>query len=344
MNDKQWQALLRVVGGEAVAPLPVGFIIDSPWLPGWAGMSTLDYFVCGPRWLEANLAAVRRFPDVMFLPGFWAEFGMCTEPSAFGTKCTWHEKELPFAHPVLKTPDEMAALAKPDVRTDGLLPFVLKRLEHARPAIEAEGHAIRFAVARGPLNIASFLAGSTELLMAVKTNPQELHAMLGVITDFLCDWLRAQAEAFPTIQGIFLLDDLVGFLGADDCRTFAAPYLKKAFHAFNSKIRFFHNDAHGLVCAPMLEEIGVNLFNFSFQHSLGLMRERAGPNVTLLGNLPPRDVLAAGTPEDVRKGVRAMLGGLPDKRRLIVSCGGGIPPGVSTENIEAFVKAVRKGE
>jgi uroporphyrinogen decarboxylase len=305
-------------------------------------MSTLDYFVCGPRWTEANLAAVRRFPQVMFLPGFWAEFGMCTEPSAFGTKCTWHENDLPFAHPVLRTPDEMAALARPDVRTDGLLPLVLKRLQHARPHIEAKGHAIRFAVARGPLNIASFLAGSTELLMALKTNPQEVHALLATITDFLCDWLRLQAETLPSIQGIFLLDDIVGFLGLADCRTFALPYLKKAFGAFPARARFFHNDAHGLVCAPMLEEMGVNLFNFSFQHSLSEMRQAAGPNVTLLGNLPPRDVLAAGSPEDVRKGVRAMLDGLPHHRRLIASCGGGLPPAVPSQNLDAFVKTVRE--
>ena len=343
MNDNQWHELLAVVAGEAVTPLPVGFIIDSPWLPGWAGMSTLDYFACGLRWSEANLAAVRKFPDITFLPGFWAEFGMCTEPSAFGTKCTWHENDLPFAHPVLRTPDEMAALARPDVRTDGLLPFVLKRLQHARPHIEAAGHAIRFAVARGPLNIASFLAGSTEFLIAVKTHPREVHAMLATITDFLCGWLRVQAEAVPSIQGIFLLDDIVGFLGADDCRTFAAPYLKKAFHAFDAKVRFFHNDAHGLVCAPMLAEMGVNLFNFSFQHPLGLMREKAGPTVTLLGNLPPRDVLAAGSPEDVRKAVRAMLDAFPDRRRLIASCGGGLPPGVTTENLEAFLAAARQG-
>jgi hypothetical protein len=40
---------------------------------------------------------------------------------------------------------------------DGLLPFVLNRLKLAQPHIEAAGHKIRFAVARGPLNIASFL-------------------------------------------------------------------------------------------------------------------------------------------------------------------------------------------
>jgi uroporphyrinogen decarboxylase len=71
------------------------------------------------------------------------------------------------------------------------------------------------------------------------------------------------------------------------------------------------------------------------------MRQRAGPAVTLLGNLPPRDVLAAGTPDDVRKGVRAMMKPMPDLRRVVLSCGGGLPPGVPTANLEAFIAAAR---
>ena len=341
MTDTQWRNFLAVLGGARLEPRPVGFIIDSPWLPGWTGISTLDYYTSEARWLEANLQALRRFPEVWFLPGFWSEYGMCTEPSAFGAKCTWHEHELPFAERILETPAQMVALRKPDVRKDGLLPFMLKRLQHTQQAIAAEGHAVRFAVARGPLNIATFLMGTTEFMMALKESPQETHALLDTITGFLCDWLRLQKEMLPSIEGIFLLDDLVGFLGKKDFAEFAAPYLTRAFHALDVPVRFFHNDAHGLVTAPFLADIGVNLFNFSFNHSLPQMRQLAGESVTLLGNLPPRDVLAGGTPEQVREGVRAMLASVTDDRRLILSVGGGMAPGTPTANIEAFIEAVR---
>ena len=217
---------------------------------------------------------------------------------------------------------------------------MLRRLSRTRSAIESEGHAIRFAVARGPLNIASFLMGATEFMMAIKESPRETHALLTTITDFLCDWIRLQKEWFPTIEGIFLLDDLVGFLGKDDFAEFAFPYLKRSFGAIeDAKVRFFHNDAKGLVCAPHLAEIGINLFNFSFKHSLEEMRRLAGDRVTLLGNLPPRDVLASGTPEEVREGVRSMMEPLIDKRRVILSAGGGMPPNAPTANIEAFLEA-----
>ncbi|MCL1920268.1 MAG: uroporphyrinogen decarboxylase [Kiritimatiellaeota bacterium] len=339
MTQHQWEALLAVTRGQRLDKPLCGFIIDSPWLPGWGGESSiLDYYASETVWLDVNLKAIRTFPSAVFLPGFWSEYGMCTEPSAFGARLVWHENELPFAERLGQSDEQALRLDKPDVRTAGLLPFTLRRLQHARPAIEAEGHAIRFAVARGPLNIASFLMGTTEFLMAMQLDPEGTHAMLGVITDFLEDWLKLQAATLPTIRGVMLLDDIVGFLGADDAAAFAAPYLKRAFAAIDSDVRLFHNDANGTECAPLLDGIGVNLFNFSFEHPIAEMRERVGGGVALLGNIPPRDVLAAGTPDDVRRAVAAMKHALGhDYSRVIFSCGGGIPPGVSTANLQAFL-------
>jgi uroporphyrinogen decarboxylase len=339
MTNKQWEMLLAVVNGARLDKPLCAFIADSPWLPGWSGKaSILDYFASDKAWLETNLAAVRAFPDAIFLPGFWSEYGMCTEPSAFGARQIWHENELPFAEPVFQNAEQAPVLTKPDPRSSGLLPFTLRRLVNARPAIEAEGHAIRFAVARGPLNIASFLMGSTEFLMTLKMDPNGTHRMLDVITVFLEEWLQLQAAAIPTIRGVMLLDDIVGFISKEDVATFVTPYLRRAFAAIDSDVRLFHNDADGLSCASQLAAAGVNLFNFGFVHPIAEMRELVGTNVALLGNIPPRDVLAAGSPAEVRRSVAAQkqaLGG--DYTRTVFSCGGGLPPGVSSVNLNAFL-------
>jgi len=340
MTSEQWERLLAVINGKVYEPLPVGFIIDSPWLASWAGASIIDYFSSEQIWFESNAKAVRQFPDVMFLPGFWAEFGMCTEPSAFGSKCRWSENESPFAEKIISNMKDVDSVDKPNPKTDGLLPLVVHRLKHYQSRIEDAGHAIKFAVSRGPLNIATFLADCTEFLMAVRTDPGEAQKLLTTVTDFIIDWLTLQVDTFPSIDGILILDDIVGFLGEDDFKRMAMPYLARIFQSLDVAVRFFHNDAAGLVCAPYLAEIGVNLFNFSFEHSLAEMKERAGGKVTLLGNIPPRDVLAAGTPDDVRKSVRTMLDSVEDKSRIILCCGGGMPPNVPTENIQAFLSAV----
>jgi len=104
-------------------------------------------------------------------------------------------------------------------------------------------------------------------------------------------------------------------------------------------VRFFHNDAEGLICAPHLADIGINLFNFSHTHPLQAMREAVGKDVALLGNIPPRDVLAQGAPGQVRQSVHEILESVEDTRGLILSCGGGMPPGVPAGNIDAFLAA-----
>jgi uroporphyrinogen decarboxylase len=341
MNDQQWNTLVSVVRGEAVRPVPTAFIIDSPWLPNWAGHTILDYFTDERTFLDDNLKAIRTFPETIFLPGFWSEYGMCTEPSAFGSVSIWGENEFPFARKVLLSPADVERLEKPDARKHGLLPFVIKRLQHLQPEIEKAGHKIRFAVARGPLNIASFLMGTPEFMEALKTESELMHRLLEIVTDFLVEWIAVQREAFPTIDGILLLDDIVGFVSRRDFETFGLPYLQRAFSA-DVTVKFFHNDAPAKASAPMLEAAGINLFNFGIQHTLADMKTWTNNRIALMGNIPPRDVLAEGTPADVKRSVTEMLSALEDKSRLIVSCGGGMPPQAPTENIKALISTVEE--
>lgn len=340
MNEKQWNDLQRLLKGEVLDPLPAGFIIDSPWLPNWAGMTILDYFTSDALWLDANLKAVSTFPDVMFLPGFWSEYGMCTEPSAFGARSNFPQNEFPHAHKVLRSASDIDDLRVPDPAKDGLLPFMLNRLKLARPKIEEAGHQIRFAVARGPLNIASYLMGSTEFLTTMMMEPDRAEQLIRKITDFLKSWIALQMETFPSIDGLLLLDDIIGFVGEDQFRQYGLPYFKELF-SVDVSVKFLHNDAPCEVSAPFLPEIGVNLFNMGFDPSLNDLKAATQNQVVMLGNIPPRDVLAAGTPDEVRNATAELIQGLEDRSRVIFSCGGGMPPGAPTENLNAFVDTVR---
>lgn len=339
MTDREWNMLVSVIKGENYRPLPTAFIIDSPWLPNWAGHTILDYFTSEQVFLEDNLKAPAAFPDTIFVPGFWSEYGMCTEPSAFGAVSLWGENEFPFAMKVLRSPEDVDYLAKPDPRKHGLLPFVIKRLKHLQPEIEKAGHKVRFAVARGPFNVASFLMGTPEFLEALKTEPERMQLLLTIVTDFLVDWIAVQREQFPTIDGIFLLDDIVGFVGRRDFERFALPHLQRMY-AMDVSVKFFHCDAQLKAAAPLLEQAGINLLNWGIQHTVTEMKTWTNNRIALMGNIPPRDVLAEGTPADVERSVREMLGWLEDRSRLIVSCGGGMPPQAPTENIKALIYTV----
>ncbi len=342
MNDIQWQLLLDTIDGKTNTEIPSGFIIDSPWLPGWAGITTLDYFTNDQLWFETNKRAIESFPELMFLPGFWSEYGMCTEPSAFGAKCMWQQNDLPHAHYIIHDINDIDRLTVPDVAHDGLGPFMLNRLRLNRSKIEAMGHSIRFAIARGPLNIGSFLMGATEFLIALRTDTEKIHKLLRIITDYTVQWLELQKKEFDTIDGILILDDIVGFCGEPDFQEFARPYLNDIFNCMDVSVKFFHNDANGKPCAPHLADLGINLFNFSFLHSMEEMQEWTGGKVTLLGNVPPRDILALGTPQQVKESVIASFGSLKNPSRIIASAGGGMSQETSTDNLNAFINAMKE--
>jgi uroporphyrinogen decarboxylase len=342
MTKNEWKILVDLVNGKEPAQAVTGFIIDSPWIPGWHGVSHLEYYSSEKIWLEANKKVLESFPETIFLPGFWSEYGMCTEPSAFGAKCIWKENQLPHADRIITDISEVQNMKVPNPSTDGLLPFMIQRLETMQPQINDMGHEIKFAIARGPLNIASFLLGTSELMLAIMLQPDEMHQFMRIITDFSVGWIRHQKEKFPSIEGILLLDDIVGFIAGPEVEAFAVPYIRDIFSAFDADIRFFHNDANGLISTPYIKEMGVNLYNFSFEHSINEIRELAGEDVALLGNIPPRDVLAAGSPDEVKEKTIKMVEDVTDRRRIVWSCGGGMPPDVSTENIQAFIETIKQ--
>jgi len=342
MTDVQWKNLIEVINGKQLADIPVGFIIDSPWLPNWYGISILDYFSNDDLWLKANLTAIETFPEVMFLPGFWSEYGMCTEPSAFGAKCIFWKDEFPFAEKIIKKPEEIDELSIPDPGTNGLLPFMLNRLVKMQPAIESAGHRIRFSVSRGPLNIASFLMGTTELMMAIVLEPDRVHRLMRIITDFLKQWHELQRQTISSIDGILMLDDIVGFISEADFLTFGFPYIKEIYDVAPSSVKFFHNDADFVVSVKHYPDMGVNLFNPGVQMGINEIKEVTNKNLTVLGSIPPRDVLATGTPEQVKQATSIQLNELNDTSRFILSCAGGMPPGVTTENIRALLQAKKE--
>ena len=355
MNVEKWERLKRVVlsarkegGGASAIPgsgsVPVALIVDSPWLPGFAGISHFDYFTLPEVWLEVNLHLEHLFPEVIFLPGFWVEYGMATEPSAFGCRITWWEKSPPSVNPVLHEISEVSRLRTPDPREDGLMPFVLNLYRHVEKRLKEKGGGawIKMVAARGPLALAAHLRGTTELMIDLKLYPDGVKKLLEITTETVVRWLRAQIENLSGVEGIMVLDDIVGFLSPADYMEFAHPYLKRIFSSFGGMVKVYHNDANIGGILEHLAETGLDVLNFSHMLDIGEARRRMGEKVVLMGNVPPLEVMAQGGPEDVKSWARSCLEKTGGGRALILSAGGGVSPGTPAENVQALVEAARE--
>jgi uroporphyrinogen decarboxylase len=113
----------------------------------------------------------------------------------------WTENDFPHPLKLNCTTDAIASLAKPCVKTDGLLPFVISRMARYHDKVKAFGCHYRFACSRGPLNIASFLFGTTDFMMALALTPDEVQKALTVIPTLSLNGLNCSMKSSRTIKG-----------------------------------------------------------------------------------------------------------------------------------------------
>jgi len=345
MKLEAWERFKRVAlskdSGERHG-VTTALIVDSPWLPGFMGISHIDYFTLPDQWAKANLYIEERFPKVIFLPGFWVEYGMAAEPSAFGCKITWWENSPPSMNPVIHDASEISRLKVPTPSTDGLMPFVLNLYRCAEKSLGERGEHIKMVAARGPLAIAGHLRGVTELMMDLKLFPTETKRLLEIATETTIQWLRAQIRNLPEIEGVMVLDDIVGFLSPSDYLEFAHPFLKKIFSSFPDMVKVYHNDSNINHILEDLAETGFHVLNFSHNLDIGVVWQRIGNRICLMGNVPPLEVLAKGHPEEVRSWATACITKTKGAQNLILSAGGGVSPDTPAQNIDALVEAAER--
>jgi uroporphyrinogen-III decarboxylase len=321
--------------------IPVGLIVDSPWLPGYAGIDTRDYFLFPEKWLEINLGLLDRFPGAVWIPGFWVEYGMAAEPSAFGAKLHFHPDSPPSIEPLVNDLASWASVKPANPHRDGLMPLLLRLYEVLDQRLQAEGLGINMVCARGPMTVASWLTGTTTLMMGVISQPAEVSKILDTMTTTIIRWLRAQLEALRQPQGIMLLDDVVGMVSKRHYDELIHPHLRRIFDEFEGLIRVYHNDTPCPHLLESLAEANFDVFNFSHELDIAAVKAKMGHRVALMGNVPPLDVGVRGTPADVARWARECLEKGAPGGGMILSFGGGVSPGTPPENIDALLDAAR---
>lgn len=336
-----WDRFKQAARLQEPEQVPVGLIVDSVWLPGYGGIDTRDYFLFLDKWLEINLGLLERFPEAVWLPGFWIEYGMATEPSAFGAKVHFFRDQPPSIEPLV-TDLSFWAEAKPaDPYQAGLMPLVLRLYEKMDERLQAEGLGIKMVCTRGPMTTAGWIVGISNLLMGLITEPEHVTRFLSTVTTTLIRWLHAQLDAVRRPEGIMVLDDLVGMASKRLYEDMIHPHLQRIFEEFNGLLRVYHNDTPCMHLVESLAQVGFDVFNFSHEMDIGQVKAKIGRRAAVMGNVPPLDVGVRGTPEEVERWAwecldKAALGG-----GMILSFGGGVSSGTPPENIDALLRAAR---
>jgi uroporphyrinogen decarboxylase len=331
-----WDRFATVARGGVADRVPVALIVDSPWLPGYAGVDTLDYFLREELFLTINRDLIERFPDAAWIPGFWIEYGMAAEPTAFGARVLWHHDRPPSIEPVRGGLASLAEIEPPDPREHGLMPLVLQRYAQLESRLSVRA---KMVAARGPFAVANWVLGATDLMLALAMEPDAIARFLDTVTTTIITFLHAQLDTLREPAGILLLDDLVGMISPEMFERFARPHFARIFAEFNGLIRVFHNDTPCPHLFKPFSTLGFDVFNFSHETDIAFA-QNAMPGIALMGNVPPYSVMAEGTADQVEQFARECIrktGG----RGLILSAGGGVSPGTPASAIDALVRAAQ---
>ena len=335
-----WERFAAVARGGQADRVPIALIVDSPWLPGYAAVDTLDYFLKTDQWLRINRDLLTRFPDVEWIPGFWIEYGMAAEPSAFGARIMWHHDQPPSIEPVLGGLAALKDVEPADPQYHGFMPLILQRYVDTEQQLLREGINIKMVAARGPFAVAGWMLSMTELMVVLQTEPEATHQLLDTVTTTLIAWLRAQLAVLKAPEGIMVLDDIAGLLSPKLFEEFARPHMTRLFDEFKGMIRIYHNDTPCPHLIKPMANLGFDVFNWS--HEMDIAKVQAEmPNIALMGNVSPYAVMVNGTPQEVEEWARECIR-KTNKKNLILSAGGGVSPGTPAEAIDALVKVANE--
>jgi hypothetical protein len=188
-----------------------------------------------------------------FVPHLQAQQGVTVFASAFGCEVEFFDHTLPWAHPVIR-PDDPAEkvydLPAPAV-TDGQLGTILGWGDYF-----VEKTAGRYALAltdlQGSLDSSYLVWEPTAFMLAMYTNPKEVHHLMRLMTDLIIRFVREQRSRvrefmpchFPPVwlpdgRGISVSDDCLAVLSPALYEEFALPYLNELSDEFGGA--FIHS-------------------------------------------------------------------------------------------------------
>lgn len=303
---------------------------------------------------EVTLQPLRRFPlDAAILFS-----DILTVPDAMGLGLYFAEGEGPkFERPV-RTAEDVAKLAVPDMETE--LRYVMDAVRVIRRELDGSVPLIGFS--GSPWTLACYMVegGGSDNFSKIKAMalnaPELLHRILSVNTDAVIAYLAAQRAAGA--QALQVFDTWGGVLSPAMYREFSLPYLvriakelPRTDHGAQARHGGEGADRTPLILfgkgnAAYLEDLaasGTEGVGVDWLIELGDAARRTGGKVALQGNLDPCTLY--GSPDAIRHEVRRALdsyaaGNNGSRDGHVFNLGHGMSPDMNPDHVAVLVEAV----
>jgi len=332
------ERLLSAINHEEPDIVPVAFL-RSTYDATRIKLDVQEYLLNPKTKLNAQIELHKRFPSCAFIPSIYPDFGMIAEPSALGAEVRLYSNQPPKGLPFVKSLENIDTLEVPDPQHDGFMPKVLEAYKYML-ANAPRGYHVDPPFVMGPLCLASEIRGLSEVFSDMFKNPALLHRLLDICTKTAIEYIRALEEVSGGSDFVFLADDIAGLVSSKFAEEFDFKYMKRIYDTFSGKIRVYHNDAKTMHLLEQVADIGVQLFNFSFQNDLKETKERIGHRVCLWGNVEPIGIFRSGKPEEIEEICRQKIEIAAPGGGFVLSTGAAVYG--PDQSIDAIINAARK--
>ena len=184
--------------------------------------------------------------DDDFIPHLQPQGGTSVCASAFGSRVEFFEHTMPWAHPVIlenDPPEKVYDLPVPKP-TDGQLGDMIEFNDYFVEQTKGR-YPIALTDLQGPLDTAYLVWDSSAFMLAMYTNPKEVHHIMRLATDLTIAYIKEQKAHspefipchFPPIylpdgRGVAISDDGLAVISAKLYEEFCLPYVNEMSEEF----------------------------------------------------------------------------------------------------------------
>ena len=268
-----------------------------------------------------------------------------TVPDAMGLGLRFETGEGPVFERPVRSRADVDALPVPDPAES--LRYVTDAVSLIRRELDGRVPLIGFS--GSPWTLATYMVegGTSKDFAKVKglmfAEPRTLHALLAKLADAVTAYLDAQVRAGA--QALMVFDTWGGALSPAAYREFSLAYMARIVEgvtreAEGRRVPVTLFTKNGGARLAEMAETGCDGLGVDWTTDLADARAAVGDRVALQGNLDPS--VLYGSPETIRREVRAVLESFGDGPGHVFNLGHGIHQHVDPEHLGVMVEAVRE--
>jgi len=151
----------------------------------------------------------------------------------------------------------------------------------------------------GPIGTACLLRGHSNFYIDLYDYPTQTQKFLEIVTQVLIDWIKTIEKISGKTKILTLADHQSSFLSRPHLEKFYIPYIKAINNAFPNTVKVYHNEGPTFKILDIICQLGSNVFHCGPDINLKKAKDIC-KNLTIMGNLDPKEVLAAGSVTDIK--------------------------------------------